>query len=207
MLRKSKKITQTICHFCQATDHSSRDCKYEKEASTDLKKISGMWAEEFVGNNLSCPRCKRMSLRILGNHTASLDACCDNSNCNANIEIKSKCISARNIPLDLKLPHGNFKYYNERQKEGLDFIIIIYSANRSTKIIEIRKILYIEDSTIKDNKLFYVEKNNNMNNSTIIIPNYTKLTEIKLDKIYRYNFSKNINSILGNYINNNKLII
>ena len=194
-------MKHSVCYFCNDNTHLSRNCTVEKSVSNNLKKVCGLWAEEFVGTHLCCPRCNTMSLQILGDNSASLDACCINNNCNAKIEIKSKCISAINIPLDLKLPHGNFKYYNKRQEDGLDFIIIIYSANRQTKIIEIRKILYIEDSIIKNKKLFIINKNENMNNSTIIIPNYTKLNEIRLNKVYKYNFSENINNILNNKIN------
>ena len=152
--------------------------------------------ETFVANRLYCPHCMIQSLRLLGNHTPSLDIVCDN--CHTNFEVKSKCLSVNSLPNDLILHHGNYFDYINRQQKGLDFIIIIYKVDRKTKMIEIRKILYIPNEKIHENSHFKVVQKSDSSMSTIYITDYTKLTEIKLNRIYNYNFSNDIKLLFDN---------
>jgi hypothetical protein len=183
------------CYFCNGK-HSCRNCPVEQMVAPYMKKIVGIHMESFVANKLCCPRCNKQSLRLLGNHTPSLDIVCDN--CYTNFEVKSKCLSIPILPKDLMLNHGNYFDYINRQREGLDFIIIIYKVDRKTKMIEIRNILHVANDTIctNNNNNFIVEKNSNNSMSKIFITDYTKLNQIKLHSIYNYNFSTNIDCIL-----------
>lgn len=191
----SKK--HVTCYYCKG-NHSCRDCPTETKIAPFMKKIVGMHMEYFVANELKCPRCNCVSLRLLGNHTPSLDIICDN--CIANFEVKSKCLSVNNIPKDLTLSHGNYFNYLSRQHQGLDFIIIIYGVDRATKIINIRKVLYASDSFIKNNVYFKVLKKPTATMSDIRISDYTKLSEIVLDQSYAYDFSQTIAEITTNEV-------
>ena len=184
------------CKYCNVKGHSCMECPLEKKVAPYLKKIVGIQMETFVANELCCPRCNLKTLRSLGNHSPSLDVIC--MNCKMNYEVKSKCISDRIIPNDLTLPHGNYFDYINRQNtvNGLDFIIIIYGANRSTKIIDIRKILYIPANIAKNSDLFKVEKNYNSTSSDIYIKNYTLLNEIKMNEKISYDFTNIIKEII-----------
>jgi hypothetical protein len=165
-----------------------------------MKKLVGMYMEHIVANKIKCPKCSEGQLQIIGTHAPSLDIICDD--CETKFEIKSKCISATDIPNDLILPHGSYFDYINRLEEGLEFIIIIYGVDRKTKIINIRKILYIPHQTIKDKQYINIIKKYDSTLSEIYIPDNRMLNHIKLNKNYCYDFSKNIDSIL----NNNNLI-
>lgn len=189
----SKPITTHNCYFCEG-NHSCRECPIELKIAPYMKKIVGLHMEDYVVNNLPCPRCSKQSLRLLGNHTPSLDIVCDN--CYTNFEVKSKCLSVNNLPKDLILPHGNYFDYLARQRDGLDFIIIIYKVNRSTKNIEIRKLLHVPHEIIKTDSIFYVQQKPKSSMSTIHILDHMQLKEINVNYIYNYNFTNDINSIL-----------
>lgn len=181
------------CHYCNGP-HSCRKCPVETIVAPHMKKIVGTHMESFVANKLECPRCHNMTLRLLGNHSPSLDIVCEH--CETNFEVKSKCISAKVIPNDLILDHGNYFDYIARQESGLDFIVIIYGVDRHTKIITIRKILYVPNEIILKKTHFKVLKKRDSTLSDVIIPDNSVLPNITPDVPYSYNFSPNILDIV-----------
>lgn len=183
------------CYYCSGK-HSCRDCPQEKLMAPVMKKLVGMYMEHIVANKIKCPKCIEGQLYIIGNHAPSLDIICND--CYTKFEIKSKCISANEIPNDLIMPHGSYFDYINRLEEGLEFIIIIYGVDRKTKIINIRKILYIPHEKLKNKKYINVIKKTDSTLSEIYIPDNRDLDNIKLNKEYFYDFSKNIDSILQN---------
>ena len=187
----------STCKYCCQKGHSCRACPLEKKVAPYMKKIVGIQMETFVATELYCPRCNCKTLQSLGNHSPSLDIIC--TSCKMNFEVKSKCISDRIIPNDLILYHGNYFDYINRQNSsnGLDFIIIIYGVNRQTKIINIRKVLYVPSHIAKNTNLFKVEKRHDSTSSDIYIMNYNELREIKMSERISYDFSHNIKEILN----------
>ena len=156
--------------------------------------------EHHVANILPCPSCNMKKLHVLGNNSPSLDIIC--KNCNRRIEVKSKCLSVKNIPKDLNLPHGNFKEYIIRQNKGLDFIIVIYSVNRIHKNIKLREILYLNNDFIKKKNIFNVEKRPSSPLSFIKIkdknnPNIKKI-ELKRKDSY-ISFKKQVIKMINEY--------
>ncbi len=190
-------LKPVVCQYCNEKGHSCRNCPLENKVGPYIKKIVGIHMETFVASELVCPHCKNKTLYCLGNHSPSLDVICNT--CSAKYEIKSKCISAKTIPDDLILDHGNYFDYLNRQNSvnGLDFIIIIYGVNRNTKVITIRKVLHVPSNMTRNPALFTVVKKNNSSHSNIFIPNYNKLNEIKLNESVSYDFSHNIKEILN----------
>ena len=55
---------------------------------TGLKQKVGNYMETHVAKVLPCPSCNKKELKVLGNHSPSLDLVC--SNCSRKIEVKSK---------------------------------------------------------------------------------------------------------------------
>jgi hypothetical protein len=175
------KNSKLRCYFCGG-NHLCRECPIEEKISPLLKKKVGDYMEHHVANILPCPSCNKMGLKVLGNNSPSLDIVC--KFCKRRIEVKSKCLSVKNIPKDLNLPHGNFKEYIVRQKNGLDFIIVIYSVNRIHKNIKLREILYLNNDIIKKRNIFNVEKRPSSPLSFIKIKNKNnpKIKKIELKK-------------------------
>jgi hypothetical protein len=149
------KNNKLRCYFCNG-NHLCRNCPLEEKLSPLLKKKVGDYMEHHVANILCCPSCGKKKLKVLGNNSPSLDIICQN--CKRRIEVKSKCLSVKKLPVDLNLPHGNYKDYNIRQSKGLDFIIVIYSVNRIKKNILLREILYLNNDIIKNKNIINVEK-------------------------------------------------
>lgn len=197
-LNMSSPITprpkRVFCYYCNG-NHSCRNCPIETLVAPHMKKIVGQHMEKFVANELCCPRCNNMTLGRIGNHTPSLDIIC--TTCSTNFEVKSKCISAEQIPTDLILNHGNYFDYIARQNNELDFIIIIYGVDRRSKIITIRKVLHVPHSTVKQKTIFKVFKKSTSTLSDIIIPDYTKLPDITPTLDFGYDFSDNIIAIVN----------
>jgi hypothetical protein len=156
------------CYFCGG-NHKCRDCYIEKKIAPIMRKIVGEFMENYISDNFKCPRCQNKTLEVLGDHSPSLDIVC--SSCKSKYEIKSKCLSSREIPIDLKLPHGNYNKYITRQREGLDFIIIIYSVDRLLKNIIIREILYIPNNDIIESNCIWIINRFKSKLSTILIKN------------------------------------
>jgi hypothetical protein len=191
----SRLSRSQTCYYCSGR-HSCRECPQEKLISPIMKKLVGMYMENIVANKIKCPKCIEGQLTIIGTHAPSLDIVCNN--CETKFEIKSKCISATDIPNDLILPHGSYFDYINRLEEGLEFIIIVYGVDRKTKIINIRKILYIPHETLRGKQHINIIKKNDSTLSEIYIPDNRVLNHIILNKNYSYDFSKNIDTILQN---------
>jgi len=185
------------CHFCGG-NHNCRNCPIEKKVAPQLKKIIGKKIEHFVSDNISCPICGCKTLRLLGDNSPSLDIVCDNPECLKKFEVKSKCLSCKELPDDIKINHGNFKYYTERQKDGLDFIIVIYKVDRKNKISEIRKIIHVPDSDIKNNNNFIVTPNKDNNYCQILINNHNLYNCFRIKQSYQLSFKDDIKRILSN---------
>ena len=109
------------CYFCQGP-HLCRDCPIEKKKSAGMKKEVGKYMETYYAENFSCIRCGCNNLSVLNNRSPSLDIVCQQ--CNNRLEIKSKCLSVRNLPNDISLPHGSFEHYINRQNNGLEILLI-----------------------------------------------------------------------------------
>ncbi len=182
------------CDYCNNI-HSSRDCPLEKQLAPLMRKIVGMYMEHFVADEVYCPRCNKKSLKPLGTHAPSLDIICDT--CHTKFEIKSKCMSSKVLPKDLVFNHGNYNDYTNRQQNGLDIILILYSVCRKTKIIKIRHVFYVSNEEIKSNKYLKVIRKDNSSLSEIIVPNHKNLPEIIFNQRFGYDFSDNINSIIS----------
>ena len=180
------------CHFCGGL-HNCRSCPQEAKIAPFLKKEIGTFMERFISNSIPCQKCKKYALDVLGNHTPSLDLIC--SNCNEPYEVKSKCLSAKKIPIDLMMSHGNYFDYLNRQNNGLNFFVLIYSVDRKNKTVMIRKVLYISDEIIKSSDKFSVEKKNDSSLSTIFIRNYQLLESIRLHQNYKYSFKDAVEKI------------
>ncbi len=182
------------CEYCN-NYHNSRECPLEKQLAPIMRKIVGMYMEQFVADEVCCPRCNNKSLKPLGTHAPSLDIIC--SVCQTKFEIKSKCMSSKILPKDLVFNHGNYNDYLNRQNNGLDIILILYSVCRKTKIIKIRNVFYVSNEQIITNKYLKVIRKMNSSLSEIIVPDYKKLPEITFKERFGYDFSDNINSIVS----------
>ena len=183
-----------VCEYCNSYHHDKK-CPLEHLLAPYMKEIVGYFMEEHVAKEIYCPRCNNKALKSLRNHAPSLDIIC--TNCNSKYEVKSKCISAETIPHDLVFNHGNYKDYVNRQKTGLDFILIVYSVNRKTKTIKIRHMFYAKNEDIINNKCLNIVKKNNSSLSQIIVEDYNYLYEIIHNQKYYYDFSENITIILS----------
>lgn len=194
-----RKKSKLRCYFCDG-NHVCRDCPIEEKLAPMLKKKVGKFMEHYVARNLPCPTCKLKKLKVLGNNSPSLDIIC--KNCNRNIEVKSKCLSVNNLPSDIYLPHGNFNEYFERQKSGLDFIIVIYSVNRIKKVINIRKVLYMNDEIIKVGDVVKVLKRVDSPLSMIKIDDIDspKIRKVKIKKKNSFiSFKKQIINMINDH--------
>jgi hypothetical protein len=169
-LHHNKKCIQK-CYFC-GEDHTCRDCPLELQMAPVLKKKVGTMMEHYVANNFTCPSCNKKDLRVIGNHSPSLDIVCK---CGKKIEVKSKCLSISKLPTDIMLPHGSYIDYVNRLKGGLDLFIIIYGVDRIKKIIKIREVLYATHTMLTDGSNINVIKRNDNGLSTITIKDRTKL--------------------------------
>jgi hypothetical protein len=119
-------------------------------------------------------------------------------------------MSAEIIPVDLVFNHGNYYDYINRQRQGLDIILIIYSVNRKTKVIKIRKVLWVPHNQIIESNIINVVKKQDSTLSQIVVNNYKYLNEICfINQKFAYDFSENINTIINShniFIDNNCVI-
>jgi hypothetical protein len=168
------------CYFCNG-NHACRDCPKEAElAPTFRKRVGGMF-EYWTADNIKCQNCNCKTLKVIGNHTPSLDLICQNPECNKKYEVKSKCLSVSKLPSDIKLPHGSYNDYLYRLKEGLNLIVIIYGVDRVKKTISIREVIYANNDDLLNENLIEVEKRTDSNLSTIMIKNKNLLNKLQLD--------------------------
>jgi hypothetical protein len=187
-------MTTKRCDFCNG-HHDDRECYIERLLAPFMSQLTGLELEKYVEECLHCPYCGKKELNILKDSSPSLDAVC--GSCNEFFEVKSKCLSAHKLPDDLHLNHGNYNLYKQRQEKGLNFIIIIYGANRKTKVLKIKKIFFIPSKQIggNNNNFKVVKKNNNL--SKILIDNHTKFKKYNINKIPLYiNYADKVNQKL-----------
>jgi hypothetical protein len=162
-----------------------------------LKKYIGDTMEKYIADNVPCIKCKQQTLVVLGDNSPSLDIVC--SNCNINIEVKSKCLSVNILPKDITLPHGNYNKYKNRIKSELDLFIIIYKIDRIKKNVIIREILYAPHTIFQNSNIIKVVKCDNNNSSMIVINDRTQLQKINIDENNILNFQ----NIIEEYIQKN----
>jgi hypothetical protein len=167
------------CHYCNSTEHLCRDCPEEKKNAPTYKLVIGKWAEKYVAK-YPCPGCRKKTLEFLGDHTPSLDVRCTNKTCNHIIEVKSKCLSVKNLPNDIFMHHGNFNFYQQRVQQGLTFVFVIYSVDRRTKTFNVRKVFYVDNDKIKKGKVVQVRRVEYCNSSRIFIPNTKNIDSWKI---------------------------
>jgi len=166
------------CYFCNG-NHACRDCPLEATMAPILRKKVGNMMEYYVAENLKCHECgQEKKLRVIGNHTPSLDLVC--SCCHKKFEVKSKCLSVAKLPNDINLPHGSYIDYVSRLEEGLNLIVIIYGVDRVKKLITVREVLYAKNQELKDSSIVEVLKRNDNNLSTIMIKNKKNLSKLSL---------------------------
>jgi hypothetical protein len=173
----SPLINNIKCFFCGG-NHACRSCPIEYTMAPILRKKVGNIMEYYIADNLECPECHVRKLKVIGNHTPSLDIIC--SHCNNKFEVKSKCLSVNNLPNDIKLPHGSYVDYVYRLEEGLNLIVIIYGVDRIKKLITIREVLYANNNLLKKINIVEVSKRIDNNLSTIMIKNKEKLVKLKI---------------------------
>jgi hypothetical protein len=175
--KQTQHINHMKCFFCNG-NHTCRTCPIENKMAPILRKKVGNLMEYYIADNLECPECHVRKLKVIGNHTPSLDIIC--SNCNNKFEVKSKCLSVNNLPNDIKLPHGSYIDYVHRLNEGLNLIVIIYGVDRIKKMIKIREVLYANNNLLNKIDIIKVSKRIDNNLSTILIKNKEKLDKLKV---------------------------
>jgi hypothetical protein len=166
------------CYFCNG-NHACRECPLEAKMAPVLRKKVGNMMEYYIAENLKCPECKQWkTLKVIGNHTPSLDIIC--SCCHNKFEVKSKCLSVAKLPTDINLPHGSYIDYVHRLDEGLNLIVIIYGVERVKKLITVREVIYANNQQLRSPAIVEVLKRTDNNLSTIMIKNKKVLTTLEL---------------------------
>lgn len=187
------------CYFCGG-NHICRDCPLEAQLAPILKKKVGNCMEYYIGENINCPECNHQSLKVIGNHSPSLDIIC--KECNKKFEVKSKCLSINKLPNDIKLPHGSYLEFINRLKDDLGLIVIIYGVDRINKTIVIREILYANNSSLNNYEIINIEKRENSSLSNIFIKDKKYLKKLRLiNSEVRIDFDSEIQNYKNGYIN------
>ena len=189
------QLKKIKCYFCGGP-HLCRYCKVEKKKSPIMKKKVGKYMEKYYADNFKCIRCGSSNLIVLNNRSPSLDITCPNPECKNKLEIKSKALSCNPLPKDIKMPHGSFHHYIKRQKEGLDFAIIIYGINRITKKIKIKEIMYFLNEVMNTRLIKIIpQKKNKL--SEIIIENRedSNILKLTIPKNNIIDFKKRVENI------------
>lgn len=146
---------EKICWFCHSIDHSCKECPIESGIANKLRYKAGNEFEDYIANNIRCPGCLSLSLKRLNNNSPSLDIICE---CGLNFEVKSKCLSIKELPNDIQLNHGSYiDCINRVNKESLNLILIIYGINRIQKELYIREILYANNKMMKNTKIIAIK--------------------------------------------------
>ena len=178
-----------FCFYCGSTNHLSRSCPLEREHSPILKEKIGNFIEHYIAK-YDCPYCENNSLVVFDDNSPSLDIYC--KECGQAFEVKSKCLSIKNLPDDVLMPHGSFSKFKKRVDQGISFVFVIYEVDRRKKKFTIRKVLFASHDEIIDNKKVIVDLNNvnksasptspnrKNNNSMIKVPNINKLNSWNL---------------------------
>lgn len=144
------------CDYCGKIGHTSRECEEEKRDAPKLSKHAGYFFEKYISKNFKCPHCS-CELTHLDDNTPSCDIIC--SNCDNYYEVKSKCLSVKTLPSDIHIKHGEYNHFKNRLlSKKLNMFIVIYSADRKTKNLTIRKVLCIPNEMLYDTKIVTIRK-------------------------------------------------
>ena len=161
-----------FCNFCGCTSHDSKNCQLEKNVSPTIKKKIGEYFEHFVRKYYFCPYCSKNNINskldVIGLNLPSCDLKCNNPNCNFIAEVKSKCLSIKNLPKDIYLLHGNFNKFEKKKENGLNLIVIIYKINRRKKSINIREVRFINNDQLNDKNLINCKIDSRRDDNNII---------------------------------------
>lgn len=177
-----------ICSFCNKS-HNTIDCDVESKARPLLKRRAGKDLELYIPQNMCCPFCKEKTLESLDDNTPSLDIVC--SNCKHIFEVKTKCLSVKDIPHNIKLYSGHYLSLLDRIDQGLNLIVIIYKADRQTKEITIREILFVKNKKLKNPNYINIRTRNESplekNLSVIYIKNKYDVDTLKMTAVLNFN--------------------
>jgi hypothetical protein len=195
-----------VCKWCTG-NHSSRNCHSEKMIKSQLKIKVGTVMEQFVEKCIECPRCfyaagnnynkeNFCSFTRLANNTPSLDIEC--TICGLQIEVKSKCLSINNLPDQIYCKAGNYdSLINNIYDNQLNIIVIIYSADRITKNITIKEILWIDNKELYSESNVFINKIPNTTLCNITITNRNNIPKLPFD-IKNISFETYINKLVKN---------
>ena len=178
------------CDYCGKTGHTSRECEEEKRDAPKMSKCAGYFFEKYISENFKCPHCSS-ELTHLDDNTPSCDIIC--SNCDNYYEVKSKCLSVRELPSDIYIKHGEYNHFQRRlSSRKLNMFIVIYSADRRTKNLTIRKVLCIPNEMLYDTKVVKISKR---------ICDSNELTDLEFNNVPEfYNFLRKPKLIYGNQL-------
>ena len=182
------------CSFCNG-NHNSRNCNIEQQLAPSFKKEVGIYMEEHITNNIKCPRCSSNKLYKLGNHTPSIDIVC--TECKQIYEVKSKCLSVKNLPNDIFCNGGNYnEFINNIKNKELDLIIVLYGVNREKKEILIRDhqiAIKEQELKLKDQELKMKDKEIELANVKLNqVEQRMEIAELKM-QIVKFQTSDNTN--------------
>ena len=176
-----------FCFYCGNLDHLSRNCPLERDHSPILKEKIGNFIEHYI-SKYDCPYCNNNTLHVFDDNSPSLDIYC--KTCGQAFEVKSKCLSIKNLPKDVVMPHGSYVKFKKRVDQGISFVFVIYEVDRKIKKFSIRKVLFASHEDIIENEKVIVNDNSlksnvnsksssprspTKNNSTIFVPDINKL--------------------------------
>lgn len=164
------------CSYCEKIGHTSRECEEEKRNAPEMSKLAGYFFEKYISKNFKCPYCS-CELTHLDDNTPSCDIIC--TNCDNYYEVKSKCLSVKMLPSDIYIKHGEYNHFQKRlSSRKLNMFIVIYSADRKTKDLTIRKVLCIPNEMLYDTKIVKISKR---------ICDLSELTELEFTNVPDFN--------------------
>jgi hypothetical protein len=134
--------------------------------------------EHFIANNINCPECNSNKLIVIGQHIPSLDLICNN--CHKIYEVKSKCLSVKELPNNIIIKHGSYTKFLEKINNNLNLF------KRELKITYIREVLYANNNDIKNPNILYFNKYDDYNLTTIFIDNKNKLPKLEFKATYNF---------------------
>jgi len=190
-----KNIMSSYCTFCKSNNHTSITCDVENRMAPYFKKEVGIKMEEYITKHINCQKCNKKALIALKDYTPSLDIVC--MNCNAIYEVKSKCLSVKELPNYIFCNGGNYNKFKENISNGLNLFVIVYGVNRLKKEIIIRNVYYASNEILQNKQLIDIEQKNNTTLSTIKIFNKNKLQSLNfIEKVL--SFKVLYNSLIQN---------
>lgn len=183
------------CTFCGSNNHTSIYCDIENKMAPYFKKEVGVKMEEYITKHIVCQHCNKKELIALNDFSPSLDIVC--GNCNAKYEVKSKCLSVKDLPNYIFCNGGNYNKFKKNISYGLNLFVIVYGVNRGKKEIIIRNIYYASNEILQNKQLIEIEKKNNTTLSTVKIYNKNKLKSISFVE-KNLSFKNLYNSLIQN---------